>query len=166
MPNLALQSQTHGSENQHQFARRRADDLENFRSGGKLFQRLLMLVGKLRHYVFLDRSVTQTAQVPTLYHLRMSRFSSFVACFGAPSHCLPQGLGQSIVAGQISTLEAAGAMNSRRFHSITSSAVASSDGGMVRPRSFAVLRLITSSNLVGCSMGKSPGFAPLRILST
>src|SRR5215472_18760203 len=51
-------------------------------------------------------------------------------------------------------------------HSITSSAVAIIDDGTVRPRSFAVLRLITSSNLVGCSMGKSPGFAPLRILST
>jgi len=36
----------------------------------------------------------------------------------------------------------------------------------VRPRSFAVFRLITNSNLVGCSTGKSPGFAPLRILST
>jgi hypothetical protein len=29
-----------------------------------------------------------------------------------------------------------------------------------------VLRLITSSNLVGCSMGKSAAFAPFRILST
>src|SRR4029079_1962029 len=52
------------------------------------------------------------------------------------------------------------------FHSITSSAVASSVGGMVRLSAFAVFRLITSSNLVGCSTGKSPGLAPLRILST
>ena len=49
---------------------------------------------------------------------------------------------------------------------ITSSARSSSDCGIVRPSALAVLRLITSSNLVGCSMGKSPGFAPLRILST
>jgi hypothetical protein len=28
------------------------------------------------------------------------------------------------------------------------------------------LRLMTSSNLVGCSMGRSAGRAPLRILST
>src|SRR5262249_18609642 len=35
-------------------------------------------------------------------------------------------------------------------HSITSSARASSDGGTVRPRALAVLRLITSSNLAGC----------------
>src|SRR5262249_59177322 len=35
-------------------------------------------------------------------------------------------------------------------HSITSSARASSASGTVRPSTFAVLRLITSSNLVGC----------------
>jgi hypothetical protein len=38
--------------------------------------------------------------------------------------------------------------------------------GMVSPNAFAVLRLITSSNLVGCWTGRSPGLAPLRILST
>jgi hypothetical protein len=36
------------------------------------------------------------------------------------------------------------------LYSITSSAVASSDDGTVRPSVLAVLRLITSSNLVGC----------------
>src|SRR5438046_10521849 len=35
---------------------------------------------------------------------------------------------------------------------------------MVRPRSLAVFRLITSSNLLGCSMGRSPGLAPLENL--
>src|SRR5215831_15501521 len=42
----------------------------------------------------------------------------------------------------------------------------SSDDGIVRPRVFAVLRLMTRSNLLGCSIGRSAGFAPLRILST
>ena len=51
-------------------------------------------------------------------------------------------------------------------HWITSSARRSSDGGTVKPRALAVLRLITSSNLVGCSTGRSAGLAPLRILST
>src|SRR5438477_8988627 len=51
-------------------------------------------------------------------------------------------------------------------HWITSSARNSSDCGMVRPSAFAVFRLITSSNLDGCSMGRSPGAAPLSILST
>ena len=41
-------------------------------------------------------------------------------------------------------------MNSRRSHSITSSARASSVGGTSRPSALAVLRLMTSSNLVGC----------------
>src|SRR5262249_59187563 len=51
-------------------------------------------------------------------------------------------------------------------HSITSSAVASSVRGTVRPSALAVLRLMTSSNLVGCWTGSSAGFAPLRILPT
>ena len=49
---------------------------------------------------------------------------------------------------------------------ITSSARCNSDCGIVSPRAFAVLRLITSSNLVGCSTGRSAGLAPFRILST
>src|SRR4029453_17455631 len=38
--------------------------------------------------------------------------------------------------------------------------------GIVRPRALAVLRLITNSNLVGCSTGRSAGFAPLKILTS
>ena len=49
-------------------------------------------------------------------------------------------------------------------YSITSSARASTPGGIARPSAFAVLRLITSSNLVGCKTGKSAGLAPCRIL--
>jgi len=51
-----------------------------------------------------------------------------------------------------------------RDYSITSSAVVSRAGGMVRPRVFAVFKFITSSNFVGCRTGKSAGLAPLRIL--
>jgi len=54
----------------------------------------------------------------------------------------------------------------RRTYSITSSAVVRSDGGTVRLRAFAVLRLIARSNLVGCSTGKSSGLSPFNILST
>src|ERR671910_1782034 len=49
---------------------------------------------------------------------------------------------------------------------ITRSARVSKIGGMVTPICFAVFKLITISNLVGCSTGKSAGLAPLRILST
>src|SRR5262249_12843413 len=51
-------------------------------------------------------------------------------------------------------------------HSIPSSARSRNDSGIVRPNALAVVRLITSSNLVGCSTGMSPGFVPRRILST
>jgi len=51
-------------------------------------------------------------------------------------------------------------------YSITSSARESSAGGTVRPIAFAVLRLMTRSNIVGCSMGRSAGCAPFKILST
>jgi hypothetical protein len=51
-------------------------------------------------------------------------------------------------------------------YSITLSARASSMGGTVRPSALVVLRLMTSSNLVGCSTGKSAGLAPFNILST
>src|SRR5262249_14783194 len=48
-------------------------------------------------------------------------------------------------------------------YSITSSARASSVGGISRPSARAVLRLITSSNLVACTTGRSDGFSPLRM---
>src|SRR6516225_4014035 len=53
-----------------------------------------------------------------------------------------------------------------RHHSITSSARASSVGGTSRPSAFAVLRLMTSSNLVGACTGRLPAFSPLRMRST
>ena len=56
--------------------------------------------------------------------------------------------------------------NKQHPYSITSSARARNDSGMSRPMAFAVLRLTTISNLVGCSIGISAGFAPRRILST
>src|SRR5436190_22311005 len=52
------------------------------------------------------------------------------------------------------------------LHSMTSSASASSLSGTSRAIAFAALRLITSSNLVGCSTGSSVGGLPLRIIST
>src|SRR5262249_48698409 len=51
-------------------------------------------------------------------------------------------------------------------HWITSAARASNIAGTSMPSAFAVLRLMTSSNFVACSMGRSPGFAPARIFAT
>src|SRR6516165_611301 len=52
------------------------------------------------------------------------------------------------------------------LHSITSSAVICMISGTVTPSAFAVLRLMTSSTLVGCITGSSAGFSPLRMRST
>ena len=49
------------------------------------------------------------------------------------------------------------------FHSITSSARASSDGGTVRPSVLAVWALMTGSNFDVCTTGRSAGLAPLRM---
>jgi hypothetical protein len=49
---------------------------------------------------------------------------------------------------------------------MTSSARPSTDGGIVRPRAFAVLRLMTISNSLGCCTGRSLGLTPFRTLST
>jgi hypothetical protein len=51
-------------------------------------------------------------------------------------------------------------------NSITSSARSRNDSGIVRPSALAALRLITNSNFVGCSIGRSAGLAPFKILST
>jgi ABC transporter substrate binding protein len=50
------------------------------------------------------------------------------------------------------------------LHWITSSAVADSVSGMVRPSALAVCMLMTNSNLVDCTTGRSAGLVPLRIL--
>src|SRR6202163_1761476 len=50
-----------------------------------------------------------------------------------------------------------------RTYSITSSAMARSDDGTVRPSIVAVWALMTNSNLLDCTTGKSAGLAPLRM---
>ena len=54
----------------------------------------------------------------------------------------------------------------RHLHRMTSSARSKTGSAMVIPSSRAVLRLTTSVNWVGCSIGRPPGLAPLKILST
>src|SRR5262249_48299600 len=52
------------------------------------------------------------------------------------------------------------------LHSMTSSARASTLAGISMPSALAVLRLMTSSYLVGACTGRSAGFSPLRMRST
>jgi hypothetical protein len=56
-------------------------------------------------------------------------------------------------------------MRTSQVYWITSSAVARSVSGMVRPSALAVFILITSSNFVGRCTGKSAGFSPRRMRS-
>ena len=53
-----------------------------------------------------------------------------------------------------------------RTYSITSSARASTFGGIVMPSAFAVLRLKAIKYLDACSTGRSAGLVPFKILST
>src|SRR5262249_33873898 len=48
-------------------------------------------------------------------------------------------------------------------YSITSSARASSAGGMVMPSAFDIFRLITISNFLGNYTGRSAGFSPFKM---
>jgi len=80
------------------------------------------------------------------------------------------GLSEPTCASGIRPRAACGETNSRThasqqkvFYSITSSAVASNIAGTSRPSVLAVFRLMTNSNLVGRTTGKSLGFSPLRI---
>jgi hypothetical protein len=61
---------------------------------------------------------------------------------------------------------AARAVSGGWLYSITSSARTSSDVGTVNPIALAVLRLITSSNLVGRMTGRSAGLTPFRMRPT
>ena len=56
-----------------------------------------------------------------------------------------------------------GAVQQIAAYSITSSAIASTLAGISRPSAFAILRLMTRLNLVGCITGKSAGRSPLRM---
>ena len=51
----------------------------------------------------------------------------------------------------------------QKSYSITSSASNCIELGTARPSAFAVLKLMTNSNLVDCCTGRSAGFSPLTI---
>ena len=52
--------------------------------------------------------------------------------------------------------------NKQQHYSMISSAWARSVAGTSMPSALAVLRLMTSSKVVGCWTGRSAGLAPLR----
>jgi hypothetical protein len=91
----------------------------------------------------------------------------------ANGHALPSASGKQRRIGPICNSsahlpqKAAGSNRSKPHHySITSSAATSRVGGISRPSALAVLRLMTSSNFVGCCTGTSAGLVPCRMMST
>src|SRR5262249_23175937 len=82
----------------------------------------------------------------------------------ATQHSLPSG--RYPLLGPAFTGWIAPALPGAFTHSITSSARASNVARISTPTAFAVVRLMTRSNLVGCSTGRSAGLAPRKILST
>src|SRR6266852_4159445 len=77
----------------------------------------------------------------------------------APQHSLPSGR-YSLLGPDFHRLDRTSF--AWRTHSITSSAVASSVGGIVRPRVLAVCRLMTNSNLAPARSVGRAGFSPSR----
>jgi len=67
--------------------------------------------------------------------------------------------------GRARVPESAVSKRSKIPYLITSSARASRKVGIERPRAVAVLRLMMSSNLVGCSIGRSDRLGPFKSLS-
>src|SRR6516162_4741209 len=92
----ARRTPDHDLQHWAEFVRRCADYLQNLRCRRLLFPRIVQLATKPR-----DLSCTALWGFCPV----ASRLSRFAACSGAPSHRLPRGSGQGIVAGQINTLE-------------------------------------------------------------
>src|SRR5690349_12574068 len=65
-------------------------------------------------------------------------------------------------AGQSPLVGRHGAHGAALVHLITSSARERIDGGIVKRSFLAVLRFITNSSLVACSIGRSAGLAPFK----
>ena len=100
-------------------------------------------------------------------------FSTFFRCMSFHTARVKSGLGDTLrhVRSTPESERSTGRLRSpltaiSRHHSITSSAVESSDCGIVMPSALAVFRLIASSYLVGACTGRSDGFSPLRMRST
>ena len=69
-------------------------------------------------------------------------------------------------AGPYSRAKNESMQRSEQYYSITSSAKASNIGGISNPSALAVFKLMTNSNRVGNSTGRSAGFAPWSMRAT
>src|SRR5437764_505936 len=106
-------------------------------------------VAKHRHFSLVAAKQTQTAGTRPAVSL-------FGRCLLIPSSRLLRGHAISSVQCQFLT----NMVQQNRTYSTTLSALTRSVFGTVRPSAFAVLRLISKLNLVGCCTGKSVGLFP------
>src|SRR6476659_10818083 len=90
-------------------------------------------------------------------------FTSFKRCARYVRSSPKSGDKADIAGLRIRAISGRDQMQQSQCYSITSSARASSVGGTVSPSILAVWALMTSSNLVDCTTGRSDGFAPLRM---
>jgi len=78
-------------------------------------------------------------------------------------HPLDSGHAGTAAAGPFGAKRRPSAIRKNASYSISSSEMLSKPDEMVRPSALAVFMLMASSNLVGCSTGRSAGFLPIRI---
>src|SRR5262249_32830615 len=158
----------HGVEHGREVAARPGDDARPLGGGRLLLQRLGELLFQVG--VGCAKAVNMSSRLRCL-RTKTGNVCSALCPFASQGHLVgtvtgppsgrpSQGSSLSILTAPHDELAAL----HLRGHSITSSARASTFDGTVIPSALAVVRLITSSNLVGCSTGNSAGFAPLRIL--
>ena len=106
-------------------------------------------------YLLLRReelvALTARLRIPAVYPFR-----EFAAAGGLVSY------GTNIANAYRQAGIYAGRISSFVPHPITSSERVCRVGGMSKPSVFAVLRFMTSSNVVGCMTGRSAGIAPFR----
>ena len=164
----------HGVEDGLQVAHRVGNDLQHLRGRGLLLQRLGELARARLHVVeqpyVLNRDRRLVGELLQQFFLRLRDGSggSRMGPTGALAFVLAERrLGTRVwpfaplldkvtssaqVTGAFrgpASIQTDGTLNPCRFHSITSSARASSDGGTVRPSALAALRLMARSIFVG-----------------
>ena len=111
-------------------------------------------------HVRTERGLVEDEEGIDLPHMQAVRHEALVSAHLARTSI------QTTVPYWLITRTRAALFAGARAYSITASARARKVGETDRFNALAVLVLMTNSNSVACSTGKSPGFAPFRICAT
>jgi len=119
-----------------------------------------------------QRATESRCQCPVIYcrDLHLCRLGGAANAICEVGHnnmkfWLMSALGQKRTWAVQKGMSALGQKRTFHYYSMISSARASSEGGMVRPRAFAVFRFMMSSYLLGACTGRSAGFSPFNMRS-